>query len=109
MFKPTTNLIIVSHLSCEPCSEGLFFRYLTGVCKEKLSYSILLEAEKDAIDYYWRFLKKRGWFDYVDDFVLENQEEGRRLDTEFNYSNTVVTPSIRCENVQGIIEKLRRK
>ena len=101
------NLIIVSHLSCEPCSEGLFFRYLTGQCKESLSYNILLEAEKDAIDYYWRFLKERGWFYYVDDFILENQESGIRIDTEFNYSNTIVTKGIRCENALNLFNKVK--
>lgn len=101
-----SNLIIVSPLAVEPLSEGLYFRYLTLVAKTQLRYSILLEAEKKAIDFYWRHLKERGLFDFVDDFIEENQEEGLRLDTDFNYSNTIVTKGIRCENTLALVQDI---
>ena len=101
-----SNLIIVAQLSCEPLSEGLYFRYLTLVGKAQLDYNILLEAEKKAIDFYFLHLRKKGWFDFVDDFVGENQEEGLRLDTDFNYSNTIVTPYIKCENALNLIGQI---
>lgn len=102
-----SNLIIVSPLSCEPLSEGLYFRHLTLVGKTQLQYNILLEAEKKAIDFYWKHLKKKGWFDFVDDFVTPNQEPGLRLDVDFNYSNTIVTPHIKCENTLNLIGQIR--
>jgi len=101
-----SNLIIVSPLSIEPLSEGLYFRYLTLVAKTQLHYSILLEAEKKAIDFYWKNLKERGLFDFVDDFIGENQEEGLRLDTDFNYSNTIVTKGIRWENTLTLVQNI---
>jgi hypothetical protein len=101
-----SNLIIVSPLSCEPLSEGLYFRYLTLVAKTQLQYSILLETEKKAIDFYWKYLKQHGWFDFVDDFITENQEEGLRLDTGFNYSNTIITKGIRCENTLALVRDI---
>ena len=51
-------------------------------------------------------MRKKGWFDFVDDFVGENQEEGLRLDTDFNYSNTIVTPYIKCENALNLIGQI---
>ena len=103
-----SNLIIVSQLSKEPLSEGLYFRHLTLVGKTQLRYNILLEAEKIAIDFYWKYLKEHGWFDFVDDFVEANQEAGLRLDTDFNYSNTIVTSGIRWGNTLELIEKIKR-
>ena len=77
------NLIIVSELSSDPPSEGLFFRYITMMAKEELDYTPLIEAEKEAIDIYYKFLKKRGWADFVVDFVEPRWKiEGVRLDTE---------------------------
>ena len=61
------NLIVVSSLSCD---EGLYFRYITMIAKEELDLEILLEAQKQDVDYYFNLLKKHGWFDFVDDFVL---------------------------------------
>ena len=101
-----SNLIIVSQLSIEPLSEGLYFRYLTLIGKTQLQYNILLEADKKATDSYWKYLKRHGWFDFVDDFIEPNQEAGLRLDTGFNYSNTIVTKSIRCENALDLIGKI---
>ena len=90
------NLIIVSSLSCD---EGLYFRYITMMAKEELSYDILLEASKEETDYYFNLLRKKGWFDFVDDFVLpEWAEEGVRIDRELNYPKTIQVDSIRCEN-----------
>jgi hypothetical protein len=76
--------------------------------KTQLRYSILLESEKKAIDFYWKYLKQRGWFDFVDDFIEPNQEGGLRLDTDFNYSNTIVTSGITCGNALELIEKIKR-
>lgn len=100
------NLIIVSHLSTDPPSEGLYFRHVTMMAKD-LGYDVALEAEKDMVDFYYHFLRKRGWFDFVDDFVLpESREEGVRIDTELNYPMTIQTKYIRNENTLSIIGQL---
>ena len=99
------NLIIVSSLSCD---EGLYFRYVTMMAKEELSYGILLEANKEETDYYFNLLKEKGWFDFVDDFVLpEWREEGVRIDRELNYPKTIQVDSIRCENTLNILGQLK--
>ena len=102
------NLIVISELTC---NEGLYFRYLTMIAKEELDYDILIEASKDSVEDYYALLKRKGWFDFVDDFVQpEHKEEGVRLDTELNYPMTIKTPQICCAttlNLLGQIKSMR--
>ncbi|MAH45246.1 hypothetical protein CMI37_05420 [Candidatus Pacearchaeota archaeon] len=78
------------------------------IAKEELGYDILLEARKEDVDYYFELLKRKGWFDFVDDFVLpEWREEGVRIDKELNYSRTIQVDSIKCENTLNILGQLK--
>jgi hypothetical protein len=102
------NLIIVSHLSSDPPSEGLYFRYLTMMAKHELDYTVTIEAEKDEVDFYYNFLKERGWFDFIDDIILpEWREEGVRIDSELNYPFTIRANYIRCENTPHLLGQLK--
>ena len=102
------NLIITSKIACDPPSEGLYFRHLTMEAKHNLSYDILLESEKESIDFYYDFLKKRGWYDYMDGIVTpEEREEGVRIDTELTYPLTILTPHIRYENVLNLMGQVK--
>ena len=99
------NLIVVSELTC---NEGLYFRHLTMIAKEELDYDILIEASKDSVDDYYALLKRKGWFDFVDDFVQpEHKEEGVRLDTQLNYPMTIKTPQICCENTLNLLGQIK--
>ncbi len=99
------NLIVVSELTC---NEGLYFRYLTMVAKEDLDYDILIESDKDEIDYYYSLLKTKGWFDFVDDFIIpEYKEGGVRIDTELNYPMTIKAPQICCENTLNLLGQVK--
>lgn len=99
------NLIIISRLSC---NEGLFFRYVTMIAKKELKYEVLLETEKEKVDYYFRLLKRKGWFDFVDDFIVpELKEEGIRLDDELNYPKTICIKNIDCQNTLHIVGQLK--
>ena len=98
------NLIIVTELTD---NEGLYFRYVSMMAKTELDYNILLESEKKDIDYHYNYLKKKGWFDFVDDFVLPNQEDGVRLDTELNYPMTIKTDRITCENTLNLLGQIK--
>ena len=99
------NLIIVSELTC---NEGLYFRYITMLAKSDLNYDILIESEKDDIDYYFKLLKKKGWFDFVDDFIEpRHRVEGVRIDTEWNYPMTIRTDKIECENTLNILGQIK--
>ena len=102
------NLIIVAHLSSDPPSEGLYFRFLTMMAQKELDYSVVLESEKDNVDAYYKFLKKKGWFDFVEDIILpEWNEEVVRIDSEINYPLTIQAPYIRCENAPMLLGQLK--
>ena len=98
------NLIVVTELTN---NDGLYFRYVTMMAKTELDYNILIEAEKQEVDKYYKLLKPKGWFDFVDDFVFPNQEEGVRIDTELNYPMTIQVPYIRCENTLNLLGQLK--
>ena len=98
------NLIIVTELTC---NEGLFFRHVSMQAKTQLDYNILIESKKNQIDKYYNLLKRKGWFDFVDDFILPNQEDGVRLDTKLNYPMTIQVAAIRCENTLNILGQLK--
>ena len=103
------NLVISSKLSTDPPSEGLMFRYITMEAKQNLEYTVVIEAEKKAEDYYYNFLKEKGWFDFVEDFVQpEWRVEGVRIDTELNYPMTIQVPYIRCENTPNILGQIQK-
>ena len=102
------NLIITAELSSDPPSEGLYFRFLTMMAQKELGYDVVLESEKEMVDIYWRFLKRKGWFDFVDDIVVpEWKIEGVRLDMENNYPLTIQTPYIRCENTPNLLGQIK--
>ena len=102
------NLIISASLSTDPPSEGLYFRLLTMIAQKDLSYDVALEADRELIDFYYHFLKKRGWCDFVDGLVTpEENEEGVRIDTSLSYPRTILTKHIRCENTTNLLGQLK--
>lgn len=102
------NLIITSELSSDPPSEGLYFRFVTMMAKKDLDYDVVLESEPDMVDTNWRFLKRKGWFDFVDDIVVpEWRIEGVRIDTQNNYPLTIQVPYIRCENTPNLLGQIK--
>ena len=102
------NLIIASELTGDPPSEGLYFRFLTMVAKKDLDYDVVIESERENIDIYYKFLKKKGWFDFVDDFVVpEWRIEGVRIDTELSYPMTIRTKYIRGENTPNLLGQMK--
>lgn len=102
------NLIVISDLTLEPLSEGLYFRFLTLVAKNDLDYDILIEADPESIDFYWKSLKKRGLFDFVDDFIYpEMREDGIRIDTELNFPRTIRTDGITVLSTPSLLGQLK--
>ena len=99
------TLIVVSDLTL---NEGLYFRYLSMTAKSYLEMDVLIEAQKDQIDHYYKVLKKKGYYDCVSEILPpESREEGIRLDTDFNYPLTVKTESICCTNVMSLIMQIK--
>ncbi|HCX76718.1 MAG TPA: hypothetical protein DHU93_16330 [Algoriphagus sp.] len=103
------NLIISSSLTSDPPSEGLYFRHLTMMARQELQYeAVCIEASKFDTDFFYPYLKKKGWLDYVDDFILpEWNESGIRIDTELNSPLTIKTRYIRYENTLNLLGQLK--
>ena len=98
-------LIIISSLSYD---EGLYFRYITMIAQQELDYGVVLEAKKEDIDHYFKLLKRKGWFDFVEDFVQpEWNIDGVRIDKELNYPRTIQVNSITCENTLNILGQIK--
>ena len=99
------NLIVVSHLTT---NEGLYFRYLNMTVKSYLGMDVMVGAEKEQIDYYYKLLKRKGLYDYVSEILPQDtKEEGIRLDTELNYPLTVKTKNISVTNVNTLIMQIK--
>jgi len=96
------KLIIDATLS-EPPSEVSAFRDITLYSSIFLNYDVLIECEKQAQDLYWYWLKNRGAFDFIEDFVEKNQEYGITMRTK--HANIVVK-SLRNEELSRVIKEL---
>tara|TARA_B100000959_G_C14872965_1_gene579127 strand:+ start:118 stop:372 length:255 start_codon:yes stop_codon:yes gene_type:complete len=78
------------------------------MAQKELNYDVVLESEPDMVDINWRFLKRKGWFDFVDDIVVpEWRIEGVRIDTQNNYPLTIQVPYIRCENTPNLLGQIK--
>jgi hypothetical protein len=99
------NLIVIADLTH---NEGLYYRYLTMIAKTELDYDILIEAHENKIDHYYALLKRKGWFDFTDDFITpEHREEGVRIDVELNFPKTIRVDAISCENTLNLLGQIK--
>lgn len=81
------------------------FRDLTLYAHLFNKYFVLIEAEPK--DPYYRYLKKAGAMDYVDDIILPGEETGIRIDTDFVYAPTAcVVDKITAYNLKYIVQSL---
>ena len=97
------NKIIVDAELTEPPSEVTIFRDLTLYAKTFLQYCVLVECQKDVTDLYWYWLKSRGAFDFVDDFVETGSESGVRINS---YGGGIVIGRLTAENLNLVVSKL---
>ena len=69
---------------------------------------VIVEAQKEQIDYYYSILKRKGLYDFVSEIISPDiKEEGIRLDTEMNHPLTVTTEKICVTNVSNLIAQIK--
>ncbi len=103
------NLIVRAPLS-EPPTESLPFRYVLSCARLDCDMDVLLECEYGTQDLYWKFLNKRGMFDFISDIILPLEERGLSIDTQVrNQRATIVTKYIRVENQVDIIDSIKNR
>jgi len=97
-------ILIVKDKLVNPPTWFASFRDLTLICSLRLHADIVIETEE--ADLYYRWLKPKGGMDFVDDFVLPGTESGLRLDTEHEYSPSIVTDRIIPENTPKLYRQI---
>ena len=99
------SLLINGDLINPPSSISCV-RDVTFIAHEYLNFDVIIEciAEKD---FYYRFLKAFGAMDFVDELTVFGEEEGMRIDKDFNYHPTVyVAEVIDQNNVESILQSI---
>ena len=61
--------IVIDAALTEPPSSVTCFRDLTLYAKCLIERNVIVECEKEMQDIYWRWLKRYGAFDFVEDLV----------------------------------------
>ena len=102
MTKKMSNLIVDADLT-EPPSETSVFRGVTLYAKTFLDHDVLVECEREVVDLYWYWLKRRGAFDFVDDFIDIGVEFGIRLNTR---GGSIVVKKLSVESLNFVIGRL---
>ena len=97
------NLIIDAGLT-EPPSEVAVFRDITLYSTVFLNHDILLECVSDMKDMYWYWLKHRGAFDYVEDFIERGMEHGITIRPR---NSSISVKYLKSENLNNVISRLR--
>jgi hypothetical protein len=97
-----SNLIVDADLT-EPPSETAVFRDVTLYAKIFLKYGVLIECDRDVVDLYWYWLKRRGAFDFVDDFVDIGTESGMRLNST---AGSIVVRHLTADTLNFVVGRL---
>lgn len=96
-------VIIDSRLTAPP-SEVSLFRDITLFTQTFLKENVVLECEKEERDFYYKWLKNKAAWDYVEDFIKPLSEQGR-LSIRISGGNITVD-RINYKNINYIIKRL---
>ena len=96
------RLIIDAELT-EPPSETSVFRDITLYSSIFLNYEVLIQCERDVKDLYWYWLKNRGAFDFVVDFVEKNTETGITMASK---NANIIVKFLRNEELNRVTKQL---
>ena len=100
------RLIIRAEITSQP-TESLALRLLTSISKDRLALDNLIEADLEFIDLYYKYLRMKGLYDFISAMVTpEEGESGIRLDTEYNYSLTILTDRITWKNLNPLVGQI---
>jgi len=97
--------IIINAQLVNPPSSISCFRTLTMVAHIDLKHTVLLETDFEK-DPYYRFLKKFGAMDFVEDILLTGEETGLRFDTQPRFAPSHVIDRIDQYNLNSCLDFL---
>jgi hypothetical protein len=98
-------IVSISASLTEPPSSVSCFRDVTLYSHCFLNNENLLECRPELKDIYWRWLKKHGAWDFVDDIVERNQEYSISIRRK---KGSISIPVIEAYNLNFILATLRQ-
>jgi len=100
--------IIINAQLVNPPSSVSCFRTLTMVASVFCKHTVLLETDYEK-DPYYRFLKKFGAMDFVDDILNTGEETGLRFDIELRFAPSHILDRIDHYNLDQCLELMGYK
>mgnify|MGYP003128821605 CR=1 FL=1 len=97
-------LLIDAELSAPP-SEVALFRDITLFSSCFLKKNVILECKNSEKDYYYKWLKNRGSWDFIEDIVKPQTEYGISIRTE---KGNITVPRLTYNNFSFVIDRLSR-
>jgi len=97
-------LTLISSDLCEPPSSTACFRDITLYSSCFLDAEVLLECEKENADLYWKWLREKGAWDFVEDIVEAGQEYGVSIRPQ---KGNISVPRIYYDNLNFIVGSLK--
>lgn len=98
-------LTLISCDFCEPPSSTSCFRDVTLYSKIFLKSEVLLECDKEYVDLYWKWLKKRGAWDFITDIIDEGSERGISIRTS---GGAINVDRIYYDNLNLVLSRLKQ-
>jgi len=98
------RIILQGELS-EPPSSISCFRDVTLYASCFLRADILVECRQGTRDMYYKWLKRHGAFDFVDDIVRRRQEQGFRIGPQ---GTNFIIDRINASNLNIVIRRLNK-
>ena len=76
--------LIIDSMLLDPPSEVVLFRDITLFASSFCRKDILLEARPEDVDFYHKYLKSRGAFDFVEDIIRYDSEVGQSIRSRYS-------------------------
>jgi hypothetical protein len=98
-------IVSISASLTEPPSSVTCFRDVTLYSHCFLGNENLLECSPDLKDIYWRWLKRHGAWDFVDDIIERNQEHSISIRRK---KGSISIPAIEAHTLNFILTTLKQ-
>jgi len=99
-------IVLIEGSLSEPPSSVYCFRDLTLYANVFLDADVLVECDKENIDLYWEWLRKRCAMDFIRDILGFGEQEGIRIGSGQEGVANIIIDKIDEYSLNGVISKL---
>lgn len=97
-------MVIIDSKLTAPPSEVCLFRDITLFTQSFLQEKVVLECRREERDFYYNWLKNKAAWDYVEDFIQPESENGRiSIRTK---GGNITIDRINYQNINFILQRL---